>query len=71
MVQFGVQVDTRPASKAIYVVLLFPANATLNEHVGASVSVPSPGNKSDTSVKSFFNLDWDLPYDSISKTRRD
>ena len=39
MVQFAVQADTRPASLAVYVVLLFPTNATLHASVGANVSV--------------------------------
>jgi hypothetical protein len=39
MTQFAVQVDLRPASKAIYVVLLLPANATLPSSIGGGANV--------------------------------
>jgi hypothetical protein len=39
MVQFGVQADMRPASKAIYVVLLFPTNATVRFPGGGGANV--------------------------------
>ena len=39
LTQFGVQVDLRPASKAIYVVLLLPTNATLPPSIGGGAKL--------------------------------